>query len=34
MAAAKIKWFDNRVLVILLLFIFLILRKVAQYINM
>ena len=30
---AKIKWYDNRVLVIVLLLIFSILRKVAQYIN-
>jgi len=32
--AAKIKWYDNRVLVIVLLLSFSILRKVAQYINM
>jgi hypothetical protein len=30
---AKFKWYDNRVLVAVSLLIFLILRKVAQYLN-
>jgi len=31
---AKIKWYDNRVLIIVLLLIFSVLRKIAQYISM
>jgi hypothetical protein len=31
--AEKIKWYDNRVLIIVVLLVFAVLRKIAQYIN-